>query len=79
MYGAGIWGEERAQLYAEEIDAAIARLAVFPEAGTPCRHKGLTFRRWRVGSHAILYRTTSAAVLIARILHVRMLVGRHLS
>ena len=69
---------ERAQAYAAEIDAAIARLAEFPETGSPRRHRGHNYRRVRKGSHAILYRLTRSEIVIVRILHVRMQASRHI-
>ena len=72
QYSANRWGEDKAEIYLRQIDAATSRLAENPSIARPCDDIRDGYRVLLCGSHSIYFRTTKDAVLVVRILHARM-------
>lgn len=66
------WGEVQADRYLELIDETIARIAQFPEIGSPRDHIRQGYRAFLAGRHIIYYRIQDASICIVRVLHERM-------
>jgi toxin ParE1/3/4 len=73
-----IGGERQAEIYLRLIKAAVDAVATDPKLGRACDDVRPGYRRHPVGSHALFYRVTDAAIVVVRILHQRMDVERHL-
>jgi toxin ParE1/3/4 len=76
-YGAVRFGVAKADDYATELIAAAHLLAEFPELGMAVPGRSDSLRRLSCGAHIILHRTVGTSMLIARVLHARMDLGRH--
>jgi len=70
-YTAAIWGIEHADAYERAIRDALELLLEHPGIGSVTRYRGLVYRRWRVGEHHLIFRQTSGAMILSRVLHVR--------
>lgn len=77
-YSAVQHGEEAADAYLRDIDAALARLANYPELGTPCAELGPNLRTLPVREHRLFYVVYPDRVSVVRVLHKAMDVQRHL-
>lgn len=67
------WGEAQADSYLQLIDDTVARIAQFPEIGSPRDHIRLGYRGFLAGRHMVYYRIqSSSSICIVRILHERM-------
>lgn len=77
-YTVGQWGERQAEIYLRLLQAAADAVASDPEIGQTCDDVRPGYRKYRVGSHVMFYRINPNAVVVVRILHQRMDVGRHL-
>jgi toxin ParE1/3/4 len=53
-------------------------LAQNPSIGRPCDPIRPGLRRFEIGSHVVFYLSESEGVLVARVLHERMLPNRYL-
>jgi toxin ParE1/3/4 len=73
------WGAAQARAYLNRITAAIEALAERPQVAVSFDHRGRTYLRKRVGSHAVFARVDEHALVVMRILHVRMDTPRHLN
>ena len=71
-------GEEVADSYLRDIDAALARLGNYPELGTPRADLGPDLRSLPVREHRIFYIVYPDRVSVLRVLHKAMDVQRHL-
>jgi toxin ParE1/3/4 len=70
------WGEEQTRRYVGDLKRCIERLGDSPLLGRADNFwEGL--RRAEQGKHVVFYRMEGEGVLILRILHHRMLPGRH--
>lgn len=72
------WDREQAEVYVNEIRAAIARIAADPARGRACDAIRDGYRRYSIGSHLIFYLDGAETVDVIRILHQRMDPTRHL-
>lgn len=72
------WDARQAEIYINEIRAAIERIATDPERGRACDEIREGYRRYSIGSHLIFYRESENGVDVIRILHQRMDLDRHL-
>jgi toxin ParE1/3/4 len=72
------WGEARADLYLQQLDAGIRSLLDFPEIGEACDHIRAGYRKLQVNRHLVFYLHSTARIQIVRVLHQSMDVGRHL-
>ncbi|MCC6756167.1 MAG: type II toxin-antitoxin system RelE/ParE family toxin [Solirubrobacterales bacterium] len=71
LYTAKQWGKPQQRVYREQLDAAFARIAGFPNLGIPRSDLDQGIRTYRVGQHVVIYQHTATEVLIVRILHAR--------
>ena len=72
------WGEEQALRYLDDLEACCQQLADHPGLGRECDEIRPGLRRMEHGRHVVFYRQQKAGILIARVLHQRMLPGRQL-
>lgn len=72
------WGEEQAPRYLDDLEACCQQLADHPGLGRECDEIRPGLRRMEHGRHVVFYRQQKAGILIARVLHRRMLPGRQL-
>lgn len=72
------WDLDQAEIYVNEIRAAIERVAGAPERGRACDDVRPGYRRYAIGSHLIFYVETGEFIDVIRILHQRMDPTRHL-
>ena len=72
LYTAERWDERQADLYLDQIAAALDRLRERPEIGTDSSDVRPGYRRLAVGSHRIYYRVSKQTVEVIRVLHARM-------
>jgi toxin ParE1/3/4 len=77
-YTADSWGTAQAEAYLDGFAECFSRLAKTPGLGRACDqlHPGL--KRMEHGKHVVFFRPTRSGIRIVRILHQRMLPGRHL-
>ena len=77
-YTGETWGEKQMIAYRDKIDEALRQLG--GNLGIGHRRDDLpdTHLAYLVGSHLIVYRDQGTRVAIARILHQRMSIARHL-
>jgi toxin ParE1/3/4 len=77
-YSAVRHGEDAADAYLRDIEAALARLADYPELGAPRAELGPDLRSLPVREHRLFYFVYPDRVSVARVLHKAMDVQRHL-
>ncbi len=77
-YTAEHWGERQAAVYLDLIKAAVNAVAMDPGVGRNCDQVRPGLRRYQAGSHVVFYRALATTIVVARVLHQRMDVGRHL-
>lgn len=77
QYTLETWGEEQLIAYRAILDKAFLTLLENPRIGAPRPKISGEHRVFPAGSHIIVYRVSDAAVLVSRILHVRMDAHRH--
>jgi toxin ParE1/3/4 len=78
-YSANQWGEQQADAYIRQLNDGFILLAEAPETGRDCSDIRPGYRKYHVGRHVIFYRMDpDDGIEIARILHERMDVERHL-
>ncbi len=78
LYGVAEFGAKQADRYADELAAKLALIADNPSFGANYAFVQTGLRRAEFSAHAIYDRQAGAGVLVLRILHGRMDVGRHL-
>lgn len=71
-YSRRMWGEDQAQRYRATFEEAFARIATYPDSGTPLPESGTDVRRLTVAEHYVFYETLASSVRVVRITHVRM-------
>lgn len=72
------WGERQAAIYLSLIKAAVNTVAMDPGIGQNCDHVRPGLRRYQAGSHVVFYRVFATTIVVARVLHQRMDLRRHL-
>ncbi len=72
------WGLNQANTYVDALVDVFSRIAEFPLSGTSCGYLRKGYRCASSGSHTIYYLVTDRGVTIVRILHERMMAGKHL-
>ena len=72
------WGVPQARRYLDRLEAGCQALADNPGVGHACDDVRLGLRRLEVGRHVVFYRPTPEGIFVVRILHDRMLPGRHI-
>lgn len=76
-YSVAAHGAGSAERYLRDLQAAMDRLLDYPELGAATRLRA-GLRSYGVREHRIYYRIEGDAVVVARVLHKAMDVGRHL-
>lgn len=72
-----IWSPEQADRYHNAIVDAFGDLAARKKTGRPVDVREGYFK-YPVGAHLVFYRFTESGLVVVRVLHQRMDVGRHL-
>jgi toxin ParE1/3/4 len=72
------WGVEQRNLYLGELDACFQKIGANPTLGNSAEAIRAGYRRIREGSHVVFFRKAGSEVEIVRVLHERMLPGKHL-
>jgi toxin ParE1/3/4 len=78
QYSLETWGEEQAYDYRDVIDKALLTIQDNPQIGHGRPEISAQYRIFPAGQHVIVYRVTTRAVLVSRILHGRMDLGSNL-
>jgi len=76
-YTAGNWGVEQADRYADDIQSVCDDLASVKKIGRPV-HEHVGYFRYTIARHVIFFKEQGDAIFVARILHERMDLVRHL-
>ena len=76
-YTGETWGERQLKAYRGKIDEALQAISQNPQLGQTREDLPATFLAYTVGSHVIVYRARADAIGIARILHQRMSLAKH--
>jgi toxin ParE1/3/4 len=71
------WGEDQAIRYINDLETCCRQLVGNPDLGRACDNIRPGLRRMEHGRHVVFYRQEPGGVLVSRILHQRMLPGRH--
>lgn len=71
------WGGAQAVVYKEKLNAALVSLRANPLTGYRSADLPETHRLFPFGSHVIVYSVKADVIGVARILHQRMNVSRH--
>ena len=77
-YTAERWGMQQADDYLRILRRAMETVADDPRKGHSCDEVREGYRKYRAGSHMLIYRKIKAGVDIVRVLHSRMDFERHL-
>lgn len=77
-YTVAKWGPAQAELYIRGIKEALEVIAIEPQRGQPGDDIRKGYRKYRVGSHIVFYKSTPTYIDVVRILHQRMDYNRHL-
>jgi toxin ParE1/3/4 len=72
------FGNEKADTYMAEFARAFGLISEYPEIGVAFRSRKVPLRSYPAGSHRIFYYFDGQRVVIVRILHMAMNVGRQL-
>lgn len=76
-YTADNWSPEQADKYVRILTGAMDALASGDKVGRVCAVRD-SYLQYGAGSHIIFYRLTDDMLDVARVLHQRMDVGRHI-
>ncbi len=71
------WGNEQAKVYAQNIDAALMKLAQYPDFGKERNEIYKEAKSFPVEKHIVFYRVSLNGIGVARILHQRMDLSKH--
>jgi toxin ParE1/3/4 len=71
------WGEKQLLIYRDKIDHALQAIGDKPQLGHHRDDLPPTHHVYAVESHVIVYRVREDGVAVARILHQRMSLGKH--
>ena len=72
-----LWGYEQAKLYAQNIDAALIKLAQYPDFGRERNEIYKDAKSFPVEKHIVFYQISDNGIDVARILHQRMDPSKH--
>ncbi len=72
-----LWGNEQAKEYAQNIDAALIKLAQYPEFGRERNEIYKEAKSFPVEKHIVFYQVSDNGIDVARILHQRMDPSKH--
>ncbi len=71
------WGSAQAKAYAQTIDAALLKLAQYPDFGRERNDIYNGARSFPVEKHIVFYQVSDNGIDVARILHQRMDLSKH--
>jgi len=71
------WGNEQAKEYAQNIDAALIKLAQYPDFGRERNEVYNGAKSFPVEKHIVFYQVSDHGIDVARILHQRMDPSKH--
>ncbi len=71
------WGNEQAKEYAQNIDAALIKLAQYPNFGRERNEVYNGAKSFPVEKHIVFYQVSDNGIDVARILHQRMDPSKH--
>lgn len=71
------WGSEQGKTYAKTMEAALLKLAQYPDVGRQRRDIYKGARSFPVEKHIVFYRVNDNGIDVARILHQRMDLTKH--
>ncbi len=71
------WGNDQAKVYAQTIDAALLKLAQYPDFGRERSEIYNGARSFPVEKHIVFYQVSEKGIDVARILHQRMDLSKH--
>ena len=77
-YSFNLWGEDQADLYYDELLDRIENLVDNPRLGKSCDDIRPGYRSIQFALHVVYYRLMGEDIDIVRVLHERMMPGRHL-
>jgi toxin ParE1/3/4 len=77
-YSAMQWGDDQAEAYSRQIQAAVELIAKTPHRGRPCEDIRPGYSKLAVGLHVLFYRLVDHGIDVVRVLHQRMDFDRHL-
>lgn len=77
QYTLETWGEAQAFAYRAVLDQALLTIGKNPQIGHGRQELTPAHRIFPAGRHIIVYRITDQAILVSRILHGLMDLGRH--
>lgn len=72
-----MWGETQLPTYRDKIDEALQAIGRNPQIGHRRNDLPATHLAYLIESHVIVYREQAGGVGVARILHQRMSLGKH--
>jgi toxin ParE1/3/4 len=70
------WGEQQARRYREELDLALQKLSLMPDAGRARPELAPRLRSFVVGVHVAFYVPRRSGITVVRLLHASMDVER---
>ena len=71
------WGNEQAKVYAQNIDAALMKLAQYPDFGKERNEIYKEAKSFPVEKHIVFYQVSDKGIDVARILHQCMDPSKH--
>jgi toxin ParE1/3/4 len=71
------WGDTQAKVYAQTIDAALLKLAQYPDFGRDRSDVYNSARSFPIEKHIVFYQISDNGIDVARILHQRMDITKH--
>lgn len=71
------WGNKQAKVYAQNIDAALIKLAQYPDFGRERNEIYKDAKSFPVEKHIVFYQVNDNGIDVARILHQRMDPSKH--
>ena len=77
-YTQEVWGVEQRNRYLGDLDACFQKIGANSTLGNSAEAIRAGYRRIRAGSHMVFFRKVGNEVEIVRVLHERMLPGKHL-
>jgi len=71
------WGSAQAKVYAQTIDAALFKLAQYPDFGRERNEIYKDAKSFPIEKHIVFYQVSESGIDVARILHQRMDPSKH--
>lgn len=71
------WGSTQAKVYAQTIDAALFKLAQYPDFGRERNEIYKDAKSFPIEKHIVFYQVSESGIDVARILHQRMDPSKH--